>query len=111
MNTQKSIMPPPNAFKLPPNVIERDEDGSGLPTVYLRSEGTEAFRVRLSPETRKVVASLRAAYAQLSGKSPSFSLLVRRALAAHLADTVAVLEGGSEAERRAHVAKLLGGQS
>jgi len=67
--------------------------------------------VRLDPETRAVVASLRAAYGQLSGKSPSFSLLVRRALAAHLKDTVAVLAEGSEAERRAHVVKMLGGHA
>lgn len=110
MNMSKPIMPPPNAFKLPSNLAEHDEDGAGLSTVYLRSEGTEAFRIRVDEETRKVVASLRAAYALIGGKSPSLSLMTRRALAAHLADTVAVLKEGSDAERRAYFAKLLEGR-
>ncbi len=108
MNT--SIMPPPKTFKLPSNIAEREEDIGELPIIYLRSEGTEAFRVRLDTETRKVIASLNASYGLLSGKMPSLSLLVRRALAAHLKDTVDILTEGSEAERRAHVAKLLEGR-
>jgi hypothetical protein len=111
MKTQKSIMPPPDAFNLPTDLTECDEDGCGLPTVYLRSEGTEAFRVRLDTKTRRVIASLKASYGLLSGKTPSLSLLVRRALMAHLVDTIAVVNDGSDAERRAHVEKLLEGQA
>lgn len=109
MNTNTPNLPLPEEFELPPNLDEHDEDGSGLATVYLRSEGTEAFRIRLDDETRKVAATLRATWAQLGGKSPSLSLMVRRALAADLANTVTVLRDGSEAERRALFAKLLAG--
>lgn len=110
MNTDKPIMLPPNSFKLPPNVAEHLDEDEDTTTVYLRSEGTEAFRVRIDRETRKAINSTQTAYGLMMGKTPSLSLLVRRALVAHFKDTVDILTEGSEAERRAHIVKLLEGR-
>lgn len=110
MNNDKPIMLPPNSFKLPPNVAEHLNEDEDITTVYLRSEGTEAFRVRIDRETRKAINSTQTAYGLMMGKTPSLSLLVRRALAAHFKDTVDIMTEGSEAERRAHIAKLLEGR-
>lgn len=103
-------LPLPDTFKLPSNVVEKEVEIGKLPVLYLRSDETEARRVRIGRKTHDTIKSLHVCYALLTGKVPSLSLLVRRALAAHLKDTVAVLQEGSEAERRAHVVKLLEGR-